>query len=110
MAASHNIHQLKILRSLIRELRLCNKNRPVRQTLAYNYIIDQYRNHQITSEKICKGENEMQHKAQTYLSMLHNVRRYQELHAEYRGEGERSVESTAQMMGFELPTKPDTSI
>ncbi|XP_070546979.1 protein FMC1 homolog [Ptychodera flava] len=108
MASGGRLQTMSTFRSLLKELRHCHKDRPLQNTMAYNYIMDQYRKHQVTSKKICKGHNEMQHKAQTYATLLFNIRKYQELHLEHRGQGERSVKATAEMVGFELPKKPDT--
>uniref|UniRef100_A0A1A9Z9W4 Protein FMC1 homolog n=1 Tax=Glossina pallidipes TaxID=7398 RepID=A0A1A9Z9W4_GLOPL len=44
---------------------------------------------------------------QTYLTYLSSLRKYNELHKEYRGRGERSVKETADMVGFKLPTDPE---
>ncbi|XP_002741833.1 protein FMC1 homolog [Saccoglossus kowalevskii] len=100
---------LTLLRHLVRELRHCHNKKPVQKSLAYNYIINEYRRHNVTSERTCKGENELKHKANTYLSLLHNARRYQELHAEYKG-SELSVQSAADLMGFKLPSQPDNPV
>ena len=37
-----------VLRQLIRELKRVNPKKPVRDSLMYNYILDQYRIHQVS--------------------------------------------------------------
>jgi len=44
---------------------------------AYQFILDQFKKHEVTSEKICKGKHDVQHVAETYLCLLQSVRKHQ---------------------------------
>jgi len=50
---------------------------PVRQTPMYNYILEQYRAHQVTGAKYCKQQHELSHVGQTYLCLLESTARQQ---------------------------------
>ena len=39
------------------------------------YVLDQYRVHQVTSDKVCRAEPEMRHLAMTYKCYLESVRK-----------------------------------
>ncbi|KAI8514364.1 hypothetical protein Bbelb_086880 [Branchiostoma belcheri] len=79
---------------------------PVKETIAYNYLMEQYRKHQVTDQRICRAHQELQRNAETYLCLLKSTRLQQALHAEYYGKGERTTEETAKMLGFDLPQNP----
>lgn len=49
----------------------------VRQTPMYNYILEQYRAHEVTGAKYCKQQNELKHIGQTYLCLLESTARQQ---------------------------------
>lgn len=44
-------------------------------TPAFQYIANQFREYQVTSQKLCKGQNEMMMVGQTYLCMLESLRK-----------------------------------
>lgn len=104
MATQRN---LQTLNRLLRELRYANSQAKnpgkLQDGLAYKYAMDMYKRYQDTPAMYCKGTNEMEHLANTYTCYLHSVRKAQELTAQYKGEGERSVESSAKLVGLELP-------
>ncbi|XP_022085250.1 protein FMC1 homolog [Acanthaster planci] len=95
------IDKLRLLRSLLRELREAKMSSP-RNTMAYGYLMDQFRKNQVTSEKFCKEHNEMWHQAQTYLCMLKSTREHEALQAAYK-RGERTVEESAKLVGLKIP-------
>ncbi|XP_067686517.1 protein FMC1 homolog [Haliotis asinina] len=96
---------INLYRQLLRELhRIYAKDAPV-----LSYMKDQFRRHQVTSEKICRGQNEMQHMGATYLSLLQNRRKHEELSAQYKGHGERDLESSAHLVGLRLPKQFEPS-
>ncbi|XP_033625239.1 protein FMC1 homolog [Asterias rubens] len=101
MAANNSINTLRLMRSLIRELRLVKKSSP-KDTMAYSFLVDQFRKNQVTSEKHCKAHNEMLHQAQTYLCMLKSTREHEAIQTVYR-RGERTIEESARLVGLKLP-------
>lgn len=70
------------------------------------YIMEQYRKHQLTEKQYCKAAEEMNHLASSYATYLSSQRNWQKVHQEYHSSGERSVEDTAKMVGFKLPHDP----
>ncbi|XP_062442921.1 protein FMC1 homolog isoform X2 [Rhea pennata] len=77
---------LRTLRGLLRELRHASA--------------------QVTSEKLCRAQQELHFQAATYLCLLRSVREHLALHQEYHGKGERSPEEVAGLVGFSLPQQP----
>lgn len=61
---------------------------------------------QVTSEKLCRAQQELHFQAATYLCLLRSVREHTALHREYHGKGERSPEEVAGLVGFRLPQQP----
>lgn len=61
---------------------------------------------QVTSEKLCRAQQELHFQAATYLCLLRSVREHGALHQEYHGKGERSPEEVAGLVGFRLPQQP----
>lgn len=94
---------IKTLRGLLNELRLASPNGSIKDSLTSQYVIAQYRKYQTTDEQLCKVKDEMNFLGQTYLCYLQSMRNYKKINAEYKGAGERTVEATAQMVGFKLP-------
>lgn len=97
---------LVTLRQLLSELRKQGSAKKLRDNQMAQYVFSQYRIYQTTDQQLCKASEEMLFKAKTYLSYLHSGRVLKEINAEYKGKGERSVESTAKMVGFKLPHDP----
>lgn len=94
---------VKTLRHLLSELRLASPNGSIKDSLASQYILTQFRKYQTTDEQLCKVKDEMLFLGQTYASYLESTRNYHKINAEYKGAGERTVEATAKMVGFKLP-------
>lgn len=61
---------------------------------------------QVTSEKLCRAQQELHFQAATYLCLLRSVREQAALHEAYHGKGERSPEEVAGLVGFSLPQQP----
>ena len=97
---------LSLLRQLAHEIRHSASNNSARRNMTMQYIIDQTRAHQETSEILCKAREELQNLAQNYLCYLHSIRKYQEINTYYSGRGERSTEEMANLVGFKLPHDP----
>ncbi|KAK6471493.1 protein FMC1-like protein, partial [Huso huso] len=63
----------------------------------------------ITSEKLCRSQQDLLHRASSYLCLLQSTRLHLSLHAEYHGEGstrEKGLGDVARMVGLALPTQP----
>ncbi|CAL1526047.1 unnamed protein product [Lymnaea stagnalis] len=93
----------RVLRSLSKELRYIYKKKDLQDVPIYCYLQDQFRSMQVTGEKICREQHEAENLAQTYLCYLESTRRNEELSVLYRGKGERSIESSANIVGLKLP-------
>lgn len=66
---------LKILRSLIHELRLLlHKQCQVKESSQYEYILKQYRQNTVTDLQYCREKDELAFMAQTYTSYLNSKR------------------------------------
>ncbi|GFT15745.1 protein FMC1 homolog [Nephila pilipes] len=100
---------LSVLRGISQELRRANPNlKPVSQSIAFTYLINEYRRHQVTEKRTCKSAEELNIIAKTYLCYLKSLRENQELIDQYHSHGERSIEETARLVGFSLPKTPST--
>lgn len=96
----------KTLRGILHELRVASPNGSIKDSLAAQYILGQYRKYKTTDEQLCKARDEMHFLGQTYLCYLQSSRKYKAINADYKGAGERTVEATAAMVGFKLPHEP----
>lgn len=96
----------KLLRSLLNELRLASPDGTIKESLAANYILSQFKKYNTTEEQLCKAREEMQFLGQTYLTYLSSSRKHQAINKEYRGKGERSIKETADIVGLKLPHDP----
>ncbi|KAK6183289.1 hypothetical protein SNE40_010795 [Patella caerulea] len=99
---------ISLYRNLLKELKHVYKDKT--ESPAQIFVKDQFRNFQVTTEKVCRGRNEVYHTGETYLCLLQNLRKYEELHAQYHSQ-ERSVESSANLVGLKLPKtyNPDSN-
>lgn len=97
---------VKTLRGLLNELRLQSPNGTIKDSLAAKYVLAQFRKHQTTDQTLCKAREEMHFLGRTYLCYLQSRRIHDKIRLEYTGKGERSVRSTADMVGFKLPHDP----
>ncbi|BES91205.1 unnamed protein product [Nesidiocoris tenuis] len=100
-----NTH-LKCLRHLLSEIRQATSDRKLKDTPVVSYIFHQYKRFQVTDQQLCKAQDEMACLANTYVTYLQSVRKYKDLLTSYQSAGERSVEKTAEMVGFKLPHDP----
>lgn len=96
---------LRTLRALLRELRHA-AGRSYRDSPAYRHVLAAFRAHRVTSEKLCRAQQELHFQAATYLCLLRSVREHEALHREYHGRGERSPQEVAGLVGFRLPQQP----
>nr|XP_020480600.1 protein FMC1 homolog [Monopterus albus] len=96
---------LRVCRGILRELRYL-QGPSYKQSLAYNYVMDQFRKNKVTGERYCRAQQEAHHASHTYLCYLASTRNYLALHNLYHGKGERSAEEVAGLVGLRLPTQP----
>lgn len=94
------------LRTLLRELRLASPNGQIKNNLAAEYILNQFKKYRVTDETLCKARDEMHFLGQTYACYLQSRRIHDNIRIDFTGKGERSVQETATMVGFKLPHDP----
>lgn len=98
---------LSTYRMLIQELRLVSPGGVLQKdSLVMKYLSSQFRKYKTTDQTLCKAKEEMQFLGRTYLCYLQSLRKQEEIAKHYKGDGERSVEETAKMVGFKLPHDP----
>lgn len=99
-------NQIKLIRSLVREIRSISYNEKMHDNIMVRYIMEQARIHRDTSEVLCKEREELLHLAETYNCYLGSQRLHNQIRTEYAGTGDRSVRETADLVGFKLPHDP----
>lgn len=97
---------LKNLRSLLREIRGSSNTKKIAENPQVQFLMSQYRKYQTTDEQLCKMRDEMTFLGETYHCYLRSSRNYREINSHYKGAGERSIEDTANLVGFKLPHDP----
>ncbi|KAK3588390.1 hypothetical protein CHS0354_024281 [Potamilus streckersoni] len=97
---------IQLYKGILRHLQSIYKKDKLKDTPAYLYFVDQFRKHQVTGEKHCRAKEELHHLGETYLCLLDSIQKYEELSAVYKGQGERTVESSANLVGLRLPQVP----
>lgn len=96
----------KLIRSLVQEVRR-NSSEPIaKDNIMVRYILEQAQSHRETSETLCKAREELNNLAATYHCYLSSRRIGKEIQVRYTGKGERSVQETADLVGFKLPHDP----
>lgn len=96
-----------LYRALLNELRLNSPNGVLnKESMAFKYITNEFQRHQTTDQLLCKAKEEMKFLGETYLCYLQSLRKQIAINKEYSGKGERSVEETANLVGFKLPHDP----
>ncbi|KAJ3601047.1 hypothetical protein NHX12_032020 [Muraenolepis orangiensis] len=96
---------LRVFRGILKELRAA-KGSTYKKTLAYNYVIDQFRKNEVTGERQCRARQEALHASQAYLCLLTSTRQHLVLHNLYHGKGERTPDQAASMVGLRMPSQP----
>lgn len=97
---------IKLIRSLIKEVRHTSSERNMKDNIMVHYILEQTRAHQETSEVLCKAREELKNLAEMYLCYLSSLRQCKEIQGRYTGKGEWSIKETADLVGFKLPHDP----
>lgn len=105
----HGNSSLSLLRSLTRELRYFASNGKLLDRPLMQLILSEYRSNQVTSAQYCRGPGEMTWVADTYLQYIRSQRLCRELTIKHQ-KCEKTVQETADMIGFRLPSKPDDKI
>ncbi|KAI1280362.1 hypothetical protein HDE_13485 [Halotydeus destructor] len=94
-----------ILRQISSELRQAlGQKASLTKNDSMRYILSEARRHDVTQQRICRPEKQMQMLAKAYYHYLNSNRLYKQLYQQYHGK-EKTVEQTAQMVGFALPEK-----
>ncbi|XP_075879703.1 protein FMC1 homolog [Nelusetta ayraudi] len=96
---------LRVCRGILKELRAI-QGRSYKNSLAYSYVMDQFRKNKVTSEQYCRAQQEAHHDSRTYLCLLASTRSHQLLHNLYHAKGERDPEEVAGLVGLRLPKQP----
>ncbi|XP_026181182.1 protein FMC1 homolog [Mastacembelus armatus] len=96
---------LRVCRGILKELRLLH-GPGYNQSLAYTYVMDQFRKNKVTGERYCRAQQEAHHASHSYLCLLESTRSHLVLHNLYHSKGERNPEQVANLVGLRLPTQP----
>ncbi|XP_028671201.1 protein FMC1 homolog [Erpetoichthys calabaricus] len=96
---------LRVCRGILKELR-AQCGHKYQESMAYTFVMEQFRKNQVTSEKLCRAQQELLHQAATYLCLLRSTRMHLALHEEYHGKGESKPEDVAKLVGLRLPQQP----
>ncbi|KAL7378502.1 hypothetical protein ABVT39_014757 [Epinephelus coioides] len=96
---------LRVCRGILKELRAIH-GPTYKRSLAYSYVMDQFRKNKVTGERYCRAQQEAHHDSHTYLCLLASTRTHLALHNLYHSKGERSPEEVAGLVGLRLPTQP----
>lgn len=97
---------ISTLRQIISELRRAVPAGHLKDNLALQYLVTQYKKFKTTDEQLCRAQEEMKFVANTYLTYLQSSRMRNQICDEFHGKGERSVAETAKLVGFKLPHDP----
>lgn len=97
---------IKIVRSLVREIRRVSQNKSTKENAMLQYIMEQAHIHKETSQVLCKAREELKNLAEMYLCYLKSQQTCKDIHKQYAGKGERSIKETADLVGFKLPHDP----
>ncbi|XP_052376023.1 protein FMC1 homolog [Oncorhynchus keta] len=77
-----------------------------KHSLAYNYVLDQFRKKQITGERYCLAQEEALYASHSYLCLLISTRQHMALYDIDHGKGQHDTEEMAGIVGLRLPTQP----
>ncbi|XP_020279038.1 protein FMC1 homolog isoform X3 [Pseudomyrmex gracilis] len=99
-------NNIKIVRSLVKQLRRISQNKSTKENVMLRYIMRQAHAHKETSQVLCKAREELKNLAEIYLCYLKSQQMCKEIHKQYAGKGERSIKETADLVGFKLPHDP----
>ena len=104
---SGQLNPVKLLRSISRELRLAfPQGHKIQPSPALTFLVGQFKKNKETQEQYCKHREDMVFLADTYNTYLGAQRQWRTVQQEYHAAGERTVASTAQLVGLNLPHEP----
>lgn len=100
----------KLLRAITSELRQTfPPGFRMQPSPAVTFLLGEFRKYQETQELYCKHKEEMAYMANTYNTYLGAQRQWRAVQQEYHATGERTVASTAKLVGLNLPHEPKIS-
>lgn len=67
------------------------------------HMMSLFRANQVTEKRFCRPQDHYKYFADTYLTYLSSLRRQDEITRKYFNKQERSIESSARLVGLELP-------
>jgi len=92
-----------IRQNLLREIGRCYKGMPKEQWSAYRRAQFLFDENKVSENRYCRQPGAATIDAETYLTLLESSRLHRDLVQEYHGQGERSVEEAAKLVGLRLP-------
>ncbi|KRZ35119.1 UPF0562 protein C7orf55 -like protein, partial [Trichinella pseudospiralis] len=99
---------MQTLRSIVFEWRKILQE-PIRQTAAFQYLMKQYRKHQVAERDVCKNSKQLKSLADTYLIYLQSTRMLKQLEDKYYHKTGVTTEEAAAKVGLKLPEKKNIS-
>lgn len=94
------------LRRLLSEIRRSSSSGKIKDLDVVRYVFKQYQRFKVTDLQLCHAQDEMKFLAHSYSTYLQSLRKYKELVRVYHSPGERTVQETADLVGFTLPNDP----
>ncbi|KAF6020841.1 C7orf55 [Bugula neritina] len=98
---------LSVFVGILRELKRALPKGAAITDSSYQHVVQQFHAYQLTPEKVCRDPKAAYHQASSYLCYLRSTRLHQELLESYKGQGERSIEDAANLVGLKLPKTPE---
>jgi hypothetical protein len=97
---------ITLLRAILSELRAASPNGTIKDSLATQYVLKQFRKYDTTDLQVCKAKEEVIFVGRSYLAYLQSLKNMLKIQKEYQGKGDRSIRDTANIVGFKLPHDP----
>lgn len=97
---------IRLLRHLLSEIRKTSTSGKIQNSNLVRFVFSQYRKFQVTELQHCRAQDEMKCLANSYVTYLQSLRKYKALVKSYHSAGERTIEETADIVGFKLPNDP----
>lgn len=91
------------LRSIVRELNKVIKDNQRTKDASVEHMLNLLRANQVTEKRFCRPEDHYKYFANTYLSYLKSRRLQDEITNKYFNKKDRSIESSANIVGLKLP-------
>lgn len=97
---------INLLRHLLSEIRKSSSSGKIKDSNLVNFVFTQYRRFKVTDLQLCRAQDEMKCLANSYVTYLQSLRKFKDLVRVYHTAGERTVQETADIVGFKLPNDP----